>query len=100
VRTSTTADISEPASELERLIADLPGFGLLALVLGVGWWVAHLAVMTTHLFYGPADQRWWPPLAGRRRPRTTAGGVALEEARWIPNQIPVRSVRAGAGSGT
>ena len=39
---STTAYTSEPASELERLIADLPGSGLLAFVLGVGWWVAHL----------------------------------------------------------
>jgi len=29
---STTAEISEPASELERLIADLPGSGLLAFV--------------------------------------------------------------------
>jgi hypothetical protein len=28
---STTAEISEPAIELERLIADLPGSGLLAL---------------------------------------------------------------------
>ena len=27
---STTAEISEPASELERLIADLPGSGLIA----------------------------------------------------------------------
>jgi putative heme iron utilization protein len=56
---SKTADISEPASELERLIADLPGSGLLAFVFGVGWWVAHLKEVTTPLFRGLADRRWW-----------------------------------------
>jgi hypothetical protein len=56
---STTAYTSEPASELERLIADLPGSGLLAFVFGVGWWTAHLAGVTTHLFRGPAGRRWW-----------------------------------------
>ena len=56
---STTASTSEPASELEHLIADLPGSGLLAFVFGVGWWVAHLTGVTTHLFRGPADRRWW-----------------------------------------
>jgi hypothetical protein len=56
---STTAEISEPASELKRLIADLPGSGLLAFVFGVGWWVAHLKGVTTPLFRGPADRRWW-----------------------------------------
>ena len=56
---STTAYTSEPASELEHLIADLPGSGLLAFVFGVGWWVAHLTGVTTHLFRGPADRRWW-----------------------------------------
>ena len=56
---STTAEISEPASELERLIADLPGSGLLAFVFGVGWWVAHLKGVTTPLFRGPADRCWW-----------------------------------------
>ena len=39
---STTAYTSEPASELERLIADLSGSGLLVFVFGVGWWTAHL----------------------------------------------------------
>jgi hypothetical protein len=56
---STTAYTSEPASELERLIADLPRSGLLAFVFGVGWWVAHLKGVTTPLFRGPADRRWW-----------------------------------------
>ena len=56
---STTAEISEPASELERLIADLPGSGLLAFVFGVGWWAAHLKGVTTPLFRGPAERRWW-----------------------------------------
>jgi len=52
-------EISEPASELERLIADLSGSGLLAFVFGVSWWAAHLKGVTTPLFRGPADRRWW-----------------------------------------
>ena len=56
---STSAFTSEPASELERLIVDLPGSGLLAFIFGVGPVVAHLSGVTTHLFRGPADQRWW-----------------------------------------
>ena len=51
---STTADINEPASELERLIADLSGCGPLVFVFGVGWWTAHLTGVTTPLFRGPA----------------------------------------------
>ena len=61
---STTAEISEPASELERLIADLSGSGLLAFVFGVGWWVAHLKGVTTPVFRGPAGRRWWHAVLG------------------------------------
>lgn len=58
---STTAYTSEPASELEHLIADLAGSGLLVFVFGVGggWCTAHLTGVTTPLFRGPADRRWW-----------------------------------------
>ena len=56
---STTSDVREPASELERLIADLPRSGLQAFIFGGGCWVAHLDGVTTHLFRGPADRRWW-----------------------------------------
>ena len=58
---STIADISEPASELERLIADLSESGLLVFVFGAGagWCTAHLAGVTTPVFRGPADRRWW-----------------------------------------
>ena len=56
---STIADTSEPASELERLIADLSASGLLVFVFGVGWCTAHLTGVTTPLFRGPADRRWW-----------------------------------------
>jgi hypothetical protein len=52
-------DSSEPASELERLIADLSQSGLLVFVFGVGWWTAHLAGATVPVFRGPADRRWW-----------------------------------------
>jgi putative heme iron utilization protein len=51
--------ISEPASELERLIAELSESGLLVFVFGVGWWTAHLTGATTTVFRGPADRRWW-----------------------------------------
>ena len=56
---STTAEISEPASELERLIADLSGSGPLVFVFGDGFTTAHLKGVTTPLFRGPADVRWW-----------------------------------------
>jgi hypothetical protein len=52
-------DISEPSSELERLIVDLSESGLLVFVFGVGWWTAHLTGTTTPVFRGPADRRWW-----------------------------------------
>ena len=49
----------EPATELERLIAELSESGLLVFVFGVCWWTAHLAGTTRPLFRGPADRRWW-----------------------------------------
>jgi hypothetical protein len=61
---STTAYISEPASELERLIADLSGSGPLVFVFGDGFCVAHLLGVTTPLFRGPADRRWWHVVLG------------------------------------
>ena len=56
---STIADISEPASELENLITDLSASGLLVFVFGDGLSTAHLKGVTTPLFRGPADRRWW-----------------------------------------
>jgi putative heme iron utilization protein len=56
---SKIADVSEPASEVERLIAELSGAGRLVFVFGVGWWTAHLTGATTPVFRGPADRRWW-----------------------------------------
>ena len=56
---SQVAHISEPASELERLITELSESGLLVFVFGVGWWTAHLTGTTTPVFRGPADRRWW-----------------------------------------
>jgi hypothetical protein len=54
-----TTDVSEPASELERLIAELSGSGPLVFVFGNGFTTAHLAGTTTPLLRGPADIRWW-----------------------------------------
>ena len=51
--------ISEPASELERLIAELSESGPLVFVFGDGFTAAHLEGVTTPLFRGPADRRWW-----------------------------------------
>jgi len=57
---STTAATSEPASELERLIADMSGPGLQGVfAFGVDCHLAHLADVTTPVFRGPADRRWW-----------------------------------------
>ena len=57
---SMTANTSEPASELERLIADLSGPGLQGVfVFGVDCHLAHLADVTTPVFREPADRRWW-----------------------------------------
>jgi hypothetical protein len=54
---STTAEISEPASELERLIAELSGPGLQGVFdCGVD---CHLAGVTKPVFRGPVDRRWW-----------------------------------------
>ncbi len=61
---STTAYTSEPASELERLIADLSGSGPLVFVFGDGFCAAHLLGVTTPLFHGPANRRWWHVVLG------------------------------------
>ena len=53
------ADFGEPASELERLIADLSELGRLVFVFGDGFCAAHLKGVTTPLFRGPVDRRWW-----------------------------------------
>jgi putative heme iron utilization protein len=53
------ADISEPPSELEELIADLSKSGQLVFVFGDGMSTAHLTGATTPVFRGPADRRWW-----------------------------------------
>jgi hypothetical protein len=94
---STIADISEPASELERLIADLSESGLLVFVFGVGWWTAHLAGATTPVFRGPAGasgcaRRSWMP--GEHCANATATAMSRESIRapswpWLPE--PSRS---------
>jgi hypothetical protein len=56
---SKAADISEPASELERLIADPSASGPLVCVFGDGFTTAHLTGTTTPVFRGPAGRRWW-----------------------------------------
>ena len=62
------ADISEPASELERLIADLSESGLLVFVFGVGWWTAHLTGATR-----PRVPRAGRPTVVARRTRRRRG---------------------------
>ena len=56
---SKIAGISEPANQLECLIADLSESGPLIFVFGGGWCTAHLAGATAPVFRGPADRRWW-----------------------------------------
>lgn len=50
---------SEPATALDRLITELSESGLLVFVFGDGLTTAHLKGVTTPLFRGPADRRWW-----------------------------------------
>jgi hypothetical protein len=64
---STTAEISEPASELEHLIAGLPGLGPPVFVFGDGLTTAHLKGVTTPLFRGLAGAGGTPKSAARRR---------------------------------
>jgi hypothetical protein len=84
---SKTADISEPASELERLIADLSGSGLLIFVFGDGFCAAHLVGVTTPVFRGSADRRRWHVELGDDAERWTMD-VRVDEI------IGVRFVRA------
>ena len=59
---SATAGISEPASELERLIAELSGPGLQGVFdFGVD---CHLAGVTKPVFHGLAGRRWWHAVLG------------------------------------
>ena len=59
---TTNAGISEPASELERLIAELSGSGLQR-VFDFGT-DCHLAGVTTQVFRGPAGRRRWHVVLG------------------------------------
>jgi hypothetical protein len=54
-----TTDVGGRSSELERLIAELSESGPLVFVFGDGFTAAHLKGVTTPLFRGPADRRWW-----------------------------------------
>jgi hypothetical protein len=56
---SKIGGISEPESELERLIAELSESGPLVFVFGDGFSAAHLTGAATPVFRGPADRRWW-----------------------------------------
>jgi hypothetical protein len=59
---NTTAEVSEPANELERLIAELSGSGLQRVFdFGVD---CHLADVTKPVFRGPANRRWWHTVLG------------------------------------
>ena len=95
---STIADNSEPASDLERLIAELSGSGLLVFVFGVGWWTAHLLGATTPLFRGPADQRWWHVELGGRRGASWTMDVRVDEITGSVLCVgPTRSPRSPGG---
>ena len=56
---STTAEIIEPASELERLIADRRGLGSWPSSSASAGGSRTSPGVTTPLFRQPADRRWW-----------------------------------------
>ena len=92
---SKIGDISEPASELERLIADLSESGLLIFVFGVGWWTAHL---TGAVFRGLADRRWWHVELGDDAASWTMA-VRVDEitgVRFVPNSTRSRLSPGGS----
>jgi hypothetical protein len=91
---SKVADVGEPATELERLIADLSGSGLLVFVFGVGWWTTHLVGATAPAFLGPADRRYWQVVQGDDASRWTMH-VLLDEitsVRFVREPDPFASV--------
>jgi hypothetical protein len=82
---STTADISEPSSELERLIAELSGSGLQGVFdFGVD---CHLAGVTTPVFRGPAGRRWWHAVLGDDAASSNPVSNADARARTDPNGL-------------
>ena len=87
------ASISEPASELERLIAELSESGLLVFVFGVGWWTAHLTGATAPVFRGPAERRWWHVELG-----DGAASWSMKSAGCASCASPTPSPRFPAGS--
>jgi hypothetical protein len=95
---SATADISEPASELEHLIAELSESGLLVFVFGAGWCTAHLTGVTTPVFRGPTGRRWWHVDLGDGTASWTMD-VRVDEITWDP--VRARAIPAplipGAG---
>ena len=94
---SKTTDASEPANELEHLIADLSGSGLLVFVFGDGFTTAHLRGLTTPLFRGPADRRWWHVELGGDSARWTMD-VRVDEVtgvRFVREPYPFPSATPG-----
>ena len=90
--------ISEPASELERLIAELSESGLLVFVFGDGFSAAHLAGVTMPLFRGPADRRWWHVHLGDDAASWTMD-VRVDEITGVRfGASPTRSRRSLGGS--
>ena len=79
---SPIAGISEPASELERLITGLSRSGLLVCVFGVGWRAAHLTGAPARACSVTSPAAWLAdaaPVPGRR-------------GCWL-TQAPLRSCR-------
>jgi hypothetical protein len=88
-----TTYVSEPASELERLITDLSGSGPLVFVFGDGFTAAHLKGVTTPLFRGSADRRWWHVELGDEAASWTMS-VRVDEitgVRFVREPYPFRS---------
>ena len=95
---SKIAGISEPESELERLIAELSESGQLIFVFGIGWWTAHLTGAATPVFRGPADRRWWHVVLGDDAASWTMD-VRVDEITGIRFvREPTRSRRSPGGS--
>ena len=83
---------SEPASEVERLIAELSS-GPVVFGFGTGWWTAHLAGAATPVFRGSPDRRYWQVVVGDDATRWTmhVGVDQMIAVRFVREPYPFPS---------
>jgi hypothetical protein len=92
---SMAADISEPASELEHLMADLPALRQQAFVFGDDFAVVHLTGAITPVFRGPGGGLF----IGMPTPSSHARSLADRSRPCPPRTAPPTGSHAGSHRG-